>query len=113
MHSLTATLIRNSIIRVLRKVVPVGVIRSLPWSFIFDKPTVIELGAFVYDVILGASVVSVGIHQNIALGEELFPEIGPDTLGQTIVKLHEGQGEPPLIMIPGRFCRFSFKFFVI
>ncbi|PBK84082.1 hypothetical protein ARMGADRAFT_1018748 [Armillaria gallica] len=99
--SLTATLIRNSIIRVPRKVVRVGVIRSLPSSFIFDKPTVIELCAFFYEVILGASVVSEGIHQNKALGEELFPEIGPDTLGQTIVELHEGQDEPPLIMIPG------------
>ncbi|KAK0184189.1 hypothetical protein F5146DRAFT_1145593 [Armillaria mellea] len=28
----------------------------------------------------------------------------PDTLGQTIVKLHEGQSEPPLIMIPGAGC---------
>ncbi|KAK0215362.1 NRPS-like enzyme [Armillaria nabsnona] len=99
--SLTATLIRNSIIRLLQKVVPVGVIRSLPSSFVFDKPTVTALGAFVYAVILGASTVGEGIDQNTALGEELFPEIGPDTLGQTIVKLHEGQGEPPLIMIPG------------
>ncbi|KAK0184035.1 NRPS-like enzyme [Armillaria mellea] len=99
--SLTATLIRNSIIRVLRKVAPVGVIRSLPSSFVFDKPTVTKLGTFVYEVILGGSTDSEGINQNTALGEELFPEIGPDSLGQTIVKLHEGQGEPPLIMIPG------------
>ncbi len=90
----------------LRKVVPVGVIRSLPSSFVFDKPTVTALGAFVYEVSLGANTVSESTHQNVALEEELFPEIGPDTLGQTIVKLHEGQGEPPLIMVPGRFCRF-------
>ncbi|KAK0184185.1 NRPS-like enzyme [Armillaria mellea] len=87
--------------RVLRKVAPVGVIRSLLSSFVFDKPTVTKLGTFVYEVILGASTDSEGIDQNTALGEELFPEIGPDSLGQTIVKLHEGQGEPPLIMIPG------------
>ncbi|KAK0212031.1 NRPS-like enzyme [Armillaria fumosa] len=95
--SLTATLIRNSIIRVLRKVLPVGIIRSLPSSFVFNNPTITKLGAFVIEVILGSSTVP----QNAALGEELFPEIGPNTLGQTIVKLREGQGEPPLIMIPG------------
>lgn len=95
--SLTATLIRNSIVRVLRKVVPVGIIRSLPSSFVFDKPTVTKLGAFVFDIILGSRAVP----QNAALGQELYPEIGPNTLGQTIVKLREGQGEPPLIIIPG------------
>ncbi|KAK0209417.1 hypothetical protein IW262DRAFT_1529216 [Armillaria fumosa] len=41
--SLTATLIRNSIIRVLRTVAPVDIIRSLPSSFVFDKPTITKL----------------------------------------------------------------------
>ncbi|KAK0200640.1 NRPS-like enzyme [Desarmillaria ectypa] len=100
--SLTAISIRNSIIGVLRKShLPVGVIRSLPPNFVFDLPTIVGLGAFVHGIILGASTANEenNIYKEV---EPYYPEVSAiPNQGETVVKLREGSGESPLIMIHG------------
>lgn len=117
--SLTATSIRNSIMGALRKShLPVGVIRSLPPNFVFDLPTISALGAFVHGIILGANTVreQANISQE---HERVYPEFNDEAIpnqGQTVVKLREGTGEIPLILIHGaggfvfEFASYAEKF---
>ncbi|PBK81586.1 NRPS-like enzyme [Armillaria gallica] len=102
--SLTAMSIRNSIMGALRKShLPVGVIRSLPSNFVFDLPTIASLGAFVHGIILGANTVRE--RANISREpERVYPEFNDEAIpnqGQTVVKIREGTGEVPLILIHG------------
>ncbi|KAG7443762.1 NRPS-like enzyme [Guyanagaster necrorhizus] len=101
--SLTATSIRNSLLRAIRKskVVPVAVIRALPHNFVFDLPSIAAMSAFVHGIMVGARA-SLGATRNDEADEEGYPEIDsvPD-LGQSLVKLRERGGEPPLIMLHG------------
>ncbi len=93
---------------------PVGVIRSLPSNFVFDLPTIAALGAFVHGIILGANTVRE--QANISQEPEgVYPESNDEAIanqGQTVVKIREGTGEVPLILIHGRFCFFVFDLFV-
>ncbi|KAK0485452.1 NRPS-like enzyme [Armillaria luteobubalina] len=97
--SLTATSIRNSLLRALRKskVVPVAVIRDLPHNFVFDLPSITAMSAFIHGVVVGARAAP-GADSATEADEEALPKID---LGQSLVKLREGSGEPPLIMLPG------------
>ncbi|SJL14874.1 uncharacterized protein ARMOST_18349 [Armillaria ostoyae] len=100
--SLTATSIRNSLLRALRKskVVPVAVIRALPHNFVFDLPSIAALSAFIHGIVVGAHAAPRA--KSDEADAEAYPEIDsvPD-LGQSLVKLREGSGEPPLIMLHG------------
>ncbi len=102
--SLTATSIRNSLLRALRKskVVPVAVIRALPHNFVFDLPSIAALSAFIHGIVVGAHAAP-GAKSDEA-DAEAYPEIDsvPD-LGRSLVKLREGSGEPPLIMLHGAY----------
>ncbi|KAK0492930.1 NRPS-like enzyme [Armillaria luteobubalina] len=117
--SLTATSIRNSIMGALRKShLPVGVIRSLPPNFVFDLPTITALGAFVHGIVLSAKTIS----ENADISQEherVYPEFNDKEIpnkGQTVIKLREGTGEIPLILIHGgggfafEFASYSEKF---
>ncbi|KAK0454193.1 NRPS-like enzyme [Desarmillaria tabescens] len=103
--SLTALSIRNSIMGALRKFhLPVGVIRSLPPNFVFDLPTIATLGAFVHGVILAGRVTVNGQKETSKEKEPkpYYPEVSTvPKEGETIVKLRDGKGESPLIMIHG------------
>ncbi|KAK0184736.1 NRPS-like enzyme [Armillaria mellea] len=117
--SLTATSIRNSLMGALRKShLPVGVIRSLPPNFVFDLPTIAALGAFVHGIILGTNTVreKADISQE---RERVYPDFNDEPIpnqGQTVVKLREGTGETPLILIHGaggfvfEFASYAEKF---
>ncbi|KAK0184801.1 NRPS-like enzyme [Armillaria mellea] len=101
--SLTATSIRNSLLRALRKskVVPVAVVRGLPHNFVFDLPSITAMAAFIHGIIVGARSAQ-GAGSTAEADAEAYPEIDsvPD-LGQSLIKLREGSGEPPLIMLHG------------
>ncbi|PBK68197.1 NRPS-like enzyme [Armillaria solidipes] len=104
--SLTAMSIRNSVLRALRKskVVPVPVIRALPPNFVFELPSVTAMSAFIHGIVLGAQA-SPATELSTRSDEadaEAYPEIDsvPDPR-QSLVKLREGSGEPPLIMLHG------------
>ncbi len=108
MCSLTAMSIRNSVLRALRKskVVPVAVIRALPPNFVFELPSVTAMSAFIHGIVLGVQA-SPGAESSTGSDEadaEAYPEIDsvPD-LDQNLVKLREGSGEPPLIMLHGTY----------
>ncbi|KAK0200585.1 NRPS-like enzyme [Desarmillaria ectypa] len=104
--SLTAMSIRNSLLRALRKskVVPAAVIRALPHNFVFDLPSIAPMSAFIHGIVVGAYAASgVGLAtESDEADAEAYPEIDsvPD-IGQSLVKLREGAGEPPLIMLHG------------
>ncbi|KAF9025156.1 NRPS-like enzyme [Hymenopellis radicata] len=101
--SLTATSIRNSLLRAMHqsKVVPLAAIRLLPQNFVFEFPTIFGLSAFVRGFVVG----SFKIPSAKELKEEEEGYYSVDTplpmSGQTVVKLLEGKGDPPLIMIHG------------
>ncbi|KAK0184797.1 NRPS-like enzyme [Armillaria mellea] len=101
--SLTATSIRNSLLRALRKskVVPVAVVRGLPHNFVFDLPSITAMAAFIHGIVVGARSAQ-GAGSTTETDAEAYPEIDsvPD-LGQSLIKLREGSGEPPLIMLHG------------
>ncbi|KAK0451172.1 NRPS-like enzyme [Desarmillaria tabescens] len=102
--SLTATSIRNSLLRALRKskVVPLVVIRALPHNFVFDLPSIAGMSAFIHGIVVGAHAAP-GVGPAGKSDEaDAYPEIDsvPD-LGQSLVKLRQGGGEPPLIMLHG------------
>ncbi|SJL14870.1 uncharacterized protein ARMOST_18345 [Armillaria ostoyae] len=104
--SLTAMSIRNSVLRALRKskVVPVAVIRALPPNFVFELPSITAMSAFIHGIVLGAQA-SPATELSTRSDEadaEAYPEIDsvPDPR-QSLVKLREGSGEPPLIMLHG------------
>ncbi|SJL14871.1 uncharacterized protein ARMOST_18346 [Armillaria ostoyae] len=104
--SLTAMSIRNSALRALRKskVVPVAVIGALPPNFVFELPSITAMSTFIYGFVLGAQASpAAGLStRSDEADAEAYPEIDsvPD-LGQSLVKLREGSGEPPLIMLHG------------
>ncbi|KAF9025136.1 NRPS-like enzyme [Hymenopellis radicata] len=101
--SLTATSIRNSLLRAMHqsKAVPLSAIRLLPQNFVFEFPTIVSLSAFIRGFVIG----SFRVPSAQELEEEkdgYYPADPPLPMsGQTVVKLLEGKGEPPLIMIHG------------
>ncbi|KAK0492826.1 NRPS-like enzyme [Armillaria luteobubalina] len=104
--SLTATSIRNSVLRALRKskVVPVTVVRALPPNFVFDLPSISVMSAFIHGVVLSAqaSPTTELSARGEAADEVAHREVDPSLdLTQNIVKLRGGAGEPPLIVIHG------------
>ncbi|KAK0199436.1 NRPS-like enzyme [Desarmillaria ectypa] len=107
--SLTAIAIRSSILRALRKsdAVSVAALRALPHNFVFDSPSVAALSTFIYDFVLGAQATSTAIqdtrneHKAVPSGVEPQREQSFSDQSQSIVKLRDGKGEPPLIIIPG------------
>ncbi|KAK0472519.1 NRPS-like enzyme [Armillaria novae-zelandiae] len=84
--SLTATSIRNSLLRALRKakVVPVAVIRGLPHNFVFDLPSIAAMSAFIHGIVVGARAAQ-GTGSSAEADAEAFPEIDsvPD-LGRSL-----------------------------
>ncbi|KAF9025142.1 alpha/beta-hydrolase [Hymenopellis radicata] len=101
--SLTATSIRNSLLRAIHqsKAVPLSAIRLLPQNFVFEFPTIVSLSAFIRGFVIG----SFRVPSAQELEEEkdgYYPADPPLPMsGQSVVKLLEGKGEPPLIMIHG------------
>ncbi|KAK0219168.1 NRPS-like enzyme [Armillaria fumosa] len=104
--SLTAMSIRNSVLRALRKskVVPVTVVRALPPNFVFDLPSISVMSAFIHGIVLSAQAspaIELSTRSEEA-DEAAHREVGPSPdLTQNIVKLRDGAGEPPLIVIHG------------
>lgn len=104
--SLTAMAIRNSILRALREseAVSVTAIRALPHNFVFDSPSIAALSNLIYGFMLGAQAAVQDIsNEHISVPsaieprhEQSFPE-----RSQSMLKLRDGNGEPPLIIIPG------------
>ncbi|SJL14864.1 uncharacterized protein ARMOST_18338 [Armillaria ostoyae] len=104
--SLTAMSIRNSVLRALRKskVVPVAVIRTLPPNFVFDLPSISAMSAFIHGIVLGAqaSPATELSTRSEEADEAPHREVDPSPdRSQNIVKLRDGAGEPPLIVIHG------------
>ncbi|SJL14868.1 uncharacterized protein ARMOST_18343 [Armillaria ostoyae] len=104
--SLIAMSIRNSVLRALRKskVVPVAVIRALPPNFVFDLPSIIAMSAFIHGIVLcaQASPVTELPTRSEEADEAAHREVDPSPdRSQNIVKLRDGAGEPPLIVIHG------------
>ncbi len=103
-YSLTATSIRNSLLRAMHqsKSVPLATIRLLPQNFVFEFPTIIALSAFIRGFVIG----SFKVPSAKELEEDkdgYYPADTPLPMsGQTVVKLFAGKGEPPLIMIHGQ-----------
>ncbi|KAK0470423.1 NRPS-like enzyme [Desarmillaria tabescens] len=112
--SLTAMAIRNSILRALREsgAVPVTAIRALPYSFVFDSPSVATLSTFIYGFVLGAQATSAATQdasierQSVSSSIELRHEQSFSDQSQSVVRLRDGNGEPPLIIIPGADVSF-------
>ncbi|KAK0218397.1 NRPS-like enzyme [Armillaria nabsnona] len=102
--SLTAMSIRNSVLRVLRrsKAVPVTVIRGLPPNFVFDLPSIAAMNTFVHGIVLGAhtSPVAEQSTNGDEAGEAVYPEVS-FVSDRNIIKLRDGAGEPPLVVIYG------------
>ncbi|KAK0442587.1 NRPS-like enzyme [Armillaria borealis] len=104
--SLIAMAIRNSILRALREseVVSVTAIRALPHNFVFDSSSIAALSNLIYGFMLGAQAAVQDIsneRKSVPLGieprhEQSFPE-----QSQSVLKLRDGNGEPPLIIVPG------------
>ncbi len=103
-YSLTAMSIRNSVLRALRrsKVVPVTIIRGLPPNFVFDLPSIAAMSTFVYGIVLGAhtSPVAEKSTNGDEASEAMYPEVS-FVSDQNIIKLRDGAGEPPLVVIHG------------
>ncbi|KAK0451171.1 NRPS-like enzyme [Desarmillaria tabescens] len=104
--SLTAMSIRNSLLRALRKskVVPVVVIRALPPNFVFDLPSIAVMSAFIHGIVLGApaSPAAEVSTRSGEVDEAAHREVDPSPdRSQNVVKLRDGAGEPPLIVIHG------------
>ncbi|KAK0451170.1 NRPS-like enzyme [Desarmillaria tabescens] len=101
--SLTAMSIRNSVLHALRKsIVPVAVVRALPPNFVFDLPFIAAMSALVHGIILGAHASPVaGLStKGDEADEAVYPEVN-FVSDRNIVKLRDGAGEPPLIVIHG------------
>ncbi|KAK0184796.1 NRPS-like enzyme [Armillaria mellea] len=104
--SLTAMSIRNSVLRALRKskVVSLTAIRALPPNFVFDLPSITAMSAFIHGIVLGAqaSPATELPTKSEEADEAVHREVDPSpNLTQNIVKLRNGAGEPPLIVIHG------------
>ncbi len=96
--------IRNSVLRALRrsKAVPVTIIRGLPPNFVFDLPSIAAMSTFVYGIVLGAhtSPVAEKSSNGDEASEAMYPEVS-FVSDQNIIKLRDGAGEPPLVVIHG------------
>ncbi|PBK75297.1 NRPS-like enzyme [Armillaria solidipes] len=102
--SLTAMSIRNSVLRALHrsKVVPVAVIRGLPPNFVFDLPSITAMSTFVHGIVLGAHTSPVA--EQSTSGDEADEAVYPEVKfvsDRNIIKLRDGAGEPPLVVIHG------------
>ncbi|KAK0193212.1 NRPS-like enzyme [Armillaria mellea] len=94
--SLAAMTIRNSILRVLREV--------LPHDFVFDSPSIAALGNLIYGFVLGVQAAVRDISngpKSIPSATELRREQSLTDQCQSVLRLRDGNGEPPLIIIPG------------
>ncbi|KAK0480363.1 NRPS-like enzyme [Armillaria novae-zelandiae] len=103
--SLTSMSIRNSVLNALRgsKIVPVAVIRGLPPNFVFDLPSIAAMSIFVHGVVLGASRTPPVAEQSTnddKVGRAVYPEV-KFASDQNIIKLRDGAGEAPLVVIHG------------
>ncbi|SJL08504.1 uncharacterized protein ARMOST_11868 [Armillaria ostoyae] len=83
-----AMAIRNSILRALRQTEAVSVtaIRALLHNFVFESPSIAALSNLIYGFMLGI--------------EPWHKQSFPDQ-SQSVLKLRDENGEPPLIIIPG------------
>ncbi|KAK0472170.1 NRPS-like enzyme [Armillaria novae-zelandiae] len=104
--SLTAMAIRNSILRALRQseAVSVMAIRALPHNFVFDSPSIAALGNLIYGFMLGAQSAVQGVsngRKSLPSATEPWREQSLTDQGRSVLKLQDGNGEPPLIIIPG------------
>lgn len=101
--SLTAMAIRNSVLRALRQseAVSVAAIRALPHNFVFDSPSIAALGNLIYGFMLGAQPAV----QGVSNGRKSLPSATEprreQSQGRSVLKLRDGNGESPLIIIPG------------
>jgi hypothetical protein len=106
--SLSATSIRSSIQLALRKAkrVPVSVTRTLPPNLVYDFPTISTLSAFVYGgLLMSGGAVDKDANDNHDDNDEIFDwqSVSPNS---TIVKLRDGRGEPPLIVLHGMILSY-------
>nr|AEM76784.1 NRPS-like enzyme [Armillaria mellea] len=104
--SLAAMAIRNSILRVLREseTVSVTAIRVLPHNFVFDSPSIAALGNLIYGFVLGVQAAVQDISsgpKSVPSATELRHEQSLTDQCQSVLRLRDGNGEPPLIIIPG------------
>ncbi|KAF9056711.1 hypothetical protein BDP27DRAFT_1345078, partial [Rhodocollybia butyracea] len=106
--SLIATYIRNTIIRGLRdtSIVSASAILAIPRSFVYDNPSIASLGKAVFDI--ANSIVPLINNGNEIEGEQEEPDSEAEyqwpkmgQVGQTILQVRKGKGEPPLIIIHG------------
>ncbi|KAK0492011.1 NRPS-like enzyme [Armillaria luteobubalina] len=103
--SLIAIAIRNTITSTLRKThaISTAAIRALPQNFVFNKPSISLLSAFVRDAVISSQSTN-GTTETEDEDDESEPVIAFTKLpepGETIVKLRKGKGEPPLIVFHG------------
>ncbi len=99
--------IRNSILRMLREseVVSVTAIRALPHNFVFDSSSITALSNLIYGFVLGAQAAVQDIsneRKSVPPGIEPRHEQSLPEQCQSVLKLRDGNGEPPLILIPGK-----------
>ncbi|SJK99273.1 uncharacterized protein ARMOST_02564 [Armillaria ostoyae] len=104
--SLTAMAIRNFILRTLREseAVSVTAIRALPHNFVFDSPSIAALSNLIYGFMLGAqAAVQDTSNERKSVPPGIVPrhEQSSPEQSQSVLKLRDGNGEPPLIIIPG------------
>ncbi|KAK0207554.1 NRPS-like enzyme [Armillaria fumosa] len=104
--SLTAMAVRNSILRALRQseAVSVTAIRALPHNFVFDSPSIAALGNLIYGFMLGAQSAVQGVsngRKSLPAATEPRREQSLTDQDRSVLKLRDGNGEPPLIIIPG------------
>ncbi|PVH94308.1 acetyl-CoA synthetase-like protein, partial [Periconia macrospinosa] len=104
--SLSATWIRNTLLRILREA---GFkTREIPADFVFQFPSIYQLAAFLFGLSFNASIASTshsssshsGVEEEVEDIEEqavVWPDLGRN--GETIVKLRPGSN--PLIIIHG------------
>ncbi|THV00390.1 acetyl-CoA synthetase-like protein [Dendrothele bispora CBS 962.96] len=120
--SICATYIRNTITRVMRdtNIVSVAVIRSLPPDFVYGYSSIATLSKFVYDITANAHALETG---NEATAQDKYDDPEGDyvwpkmsQVGETILQVRKGKGEPPLMAIHGAggrvdaFVHFQQKF---
>ncbi|KIK57003.1 hypothetical protein GYMLUDRAFT_247277 [Collybiopsis luxurians FD-317 M1] len=104
--SLIATYIRNTITRGLRDghAFPPSIIKALSPNFVYDNPCISSLTRFVFTI--PSSFPSIDKGDMAEEQQEPDPEAGYQwpklgQVGQTILQVRKGKGEPPLIVIHG------------
>ncbi|TFK42646.1 hypothetical protein BDQ12DRAFT_719499 [Crucibulum laeve] len=97
--SLSATSIRNTILRALHlsETVPITCVRAMPPDLVYKFPTIGTLSAFVYGTAINSRH---DIPSEVTQGDGEIRTLAFQGV-QTIVKLREGSGEPPLIVLHG------------